>query len=214
MSKGTRTVAITTVAAVCCLAAGAAFASAGGTHAASHAKAKGLERNFSVFAGDAHQHSSASYPAGVRRLLAAVSSSRDPSNQRNGLDVAATQEVTTANGSVWLVPGSTGACAITQGQPVTVAEVTGAVVTSMGCDSLSDIQQRGLLSVSRSGAGPATVYGMVPNGTESLTATLSSGATTTISVTDNAVDASLPSLPASVVMNTTSGAVSTSLSRR
>jgi hypothetical protein len=202
------------VATACCLGAGGGLALGMSRHQVSHIQSKALVRQFSVFTQASSTHAVASEPAGVRRLLAAVSSSRDPSNQRNGLDVAATQEVTTANGSVWLVPGSTGACAITQGQPVTVAEVTGAVVTSMGCDSLSDIQQRGLLSVSRSGAGPATVYGMVPNGTESLTATLSSGATTTISVTDNAVDASLPSLPASVVMNTTSGAVSTSLSRR
>jgi hypothetical protein len=94
-----------------------------------------------------------------------MSNPADPSNQANGLDVAETQAVSTPNGTVWVVPGSNGACVIVV-NPVQPNAAVDAV-----CGTVPGVNTSGLGGRIGDGhTGVVTFYGIEPDSVADVSA--------------------------------------------
>jgi hypothetical protein len=178
----------------CAVAGGVAVASGSTGSRSRHAVAPFLVTHFALFqqshlrAFSAHT-ASGTYPAAMK-LLSSMADPSDPDNQREGLDVAATQEVSTPNGPIWVVPGSTGACVITS-YGGSVHSATGA------CALTSKMAQKGLGLLGRITnvrTGVDTLFGIVPNGVSAVQLGSTTGPSTSTPVVDNGVIANVPHL--------------------
>lgn len=184
--------------ALACLCAGAIAGGAGIAAASAGGKSKPGVSPFLVhhFALLRHWHvrnfsaraTADAYPAAMK-LLNNMADPNDPDNQREGLDVAATQQVSTPNGPVWVVPGSAGVCVITS----LVAHTAGA-----GCELNSTLARSGQQSVLVTSTdvqtGVETLYGIVPNGVSALQLASTTAPSSSAPVVDNAVIASVSHL--------------------
>lgn len=112
-------------------------------------------------------------------MLSNLADPSDLENETEGLDVGATQEITTPSGPVWLIPGSLGMCVMT------VEVFQGGAGADNTCDTNSNLSQGlGAELLNRSGA--VEYFGVAPDGSAVAQVTGANGARKSVAVTQNA----------------------------
>jgi hypothetical protein len=95
------------------------------------------------------------------------------------LEPAQARHVTLPNGSdAWVIPGAAGACLFVQSSP---SQENGGACGSVASANAGTI----MLVTSNQSTGAKAVFGLVPDGSESVTLTDSEGSTTQVPVSDN-----------------------------
>lgn len=144
----------------------------------------------------------------VSMLMTNMRTSVDPGVAAQGLDTSAAVEVDPASAAspVWIVPGSAGACVLTQHpEGGKSPAVQNRIAAGGGCSDTATIQDQGSIGVAFEPGGKHLVYGAVPAGNSSVTITLPSGATTVAPVTDNTVSVVVPAFPTAISFKSSAG---------
>jgi hypothetical protein len=147
----------------------------------------------------------------VQSMLASLASADDPSNERQHLDVGATQVVAESAGTVWAIPGADGMCVATATPTATSGPLAGQAIPYAVCGSASAADSAGMIGVGLDPDRSHLMYGVVPNGVVRVDV-LVDGSTESFAVTDNAVTGVLPQLPTQVRLVWSDGTQTVALS--
>ena len=156
-----------------------------------------LRRDFAIFKrAQAADASTPTVPTGVISPNAAA---------EYGLDLADAQYVQASRANVWVVPGASGACIVSEyGSATATQEVVA------HCDSVADVTTYGLTNgLQRSGGGHAAaeyVSALIPNGNGHVTIH-DAGASASMTTTDNVITAAVPVGDVTITAETASGPV-------
>jgi len=105
---------------------------------------------------------------------------------------------------LWIVPGGSGACVITQ-TSYTTGSLAGRRSAGEGCDTTDGILQYGLVGFRTRADGMTFVHGIVPDGNDSVSVTFADGSQQTVHVTSNVVAASFPTAAMTVSFRNANG---------
>lgn len=190
-------------------------ATAGGRPIAKHRVALRLVHHVALFrrpVRSRHSAHEAALAAGgsvsENPMVQQMSSSSDPDNQRYLLDMAATEYVAGGDTGVWVVPGSNGACVVTETTD-TSGPLAGKSVDSGSCETTAAIMNEGLIAFVGEYGGAHRIFGLVPDGNTTVTLNFADGTAEEVPVTNNVVDAAIPSVPSSFGLKDASGAART-----
>jgi hypothetical protein len=152
---------------------------------------------------DAHVADLAAAPVSVQNRIADINSR---AGSALGLDLSATQEVAGGSaGSIWVVPGTSGICAVTAStQGVGLAGPPVRQISYGHCENTATALRYGLVAVALQPDRSDRVYGLVPNGNTTIVAD-ASGSPVTIPVNNNAVAEDLPTVPTSLRFRDSTG---------
>ena len=177
---------------------GISYATTSNQPSKSHAKsghlwpvASSLRDRFSTFAhpkSRVHHHGHAaaasSTAAATPELPASVARSFEEPGQAagnyypNAAEAVYVQPTASAPG-FWIVPGKTGACIVWK-------TTTGWPMAQANCAPLADVEEHGMIAMSTNNGPAELLFGFVPNGTGSVTATNADGSKVSAPVVKNA----------------------------
>jgi hypothetical protein len=179
-------------------AASALTGNAGTSHP--RAPATALVRHFAVFNTGkrlGRTSETTAEPAAVARLMAEIGN-RATRVVGTTTASAAVQVAVNPAFTAWALAGSGGAC-------IVALEAENAAVAT--CQTAANANAGGVEGLLQNPDGTQTIFGLVPNGNQSVSLTTVSGSTETVPVTDNVFEATSSSGFASVGVRASSGAV-------
>jgi hypothetical protein len=116
-----------------------------------------------------------------------------------GLDLAQARYVTVSSDlSVWVLPGSGGACLLR-------ADPTAAHAYGVNCDEAAETAAGQLVGTYVSPSGQVTVYGLAPDSNATVTVSFANGTSSDVPVVDNVFATTGPSAATSVSLKSVSG---------